>query len=817
MHTRSFSWNDSRVGVSARFVAALVFFGCGSGSEGPSAGGSSSGIEPGNESGDAGTGGGEGATDDGPGGGADDDTGGQSCMASMDCPEMAVCVEGVCIPTDGECSDDTECDGDTYCCAEGCLPDGESGGYCIPYGEGPRGDVNDECLADVVIGLFEPSLQCEWTAPPPGDAHPDHVNVLTTPMVAQLPSDSGAAGEIIIVAYNGEDGGAQSGYGSDPAYYGVIRILDGQGCGQLETIDDPDNRIIAATPPAIADLDGDGTAEIVSLRAGSGVIAFTWDAASQRFMRYWVSTQSDIAGTIRWDGPAIHDLDDDGFPEVLSAGEVYDGQTGARLNPGQTLVNPAAGILSVAGDLDGDGAIELIGDEVYRWSSAMSRWEVAYPGGDGGRHYAFADFGTPGATPDAFDAQTLDGIAEIVTVGNNLVQLHTLQGQLLLSAPISGGGPPTIGDFDDDGRPEIASAGGTEYRVYDLDCAGAPAGCAAGYIRWSRPSQDASSSTTGSSIFDFEGDGQAEAVYADECFVRVYEGGTGEVLYSGARTSCTWYENAIVADPDFDENTEILVGSNRNCNVSCPEIDPIHRGVRCETATDCASGSCVEGFCRCADTTGCPEGHVCGAPPEGTPGEGNTCRASHPPDIALTGVRVFRDRLDRWASSRPMWNQHAYSVTNVEDDLSVAASSTWTQNFREPSLNNYRQNRQGDASAEDQPDITGKLESSACSLDGSDVTLTGTVCNRGLKAVAAALPATFYAGDPAQGNVLCVAYTSEPVPVGECRDVSCTIDSTIEGEVTMVVNDDGQGGALTVECNDDNNTDVVAVSTCVPG
>ena len=62
----------------------------------------------------------------------------------------------------------------------------------------------------------------------------------------------------------------------------------------------------------------------------------------------------------------------------------------------------------------------------------------------------------------------------------------------------------------------------------------------------------ASSATTGSSIFDFEFDGQAEAVYGDECFTRVYEGKTGEVLYSSYRTSCTWYENPIVADVDND-------------------------------------------------------------------------------------------------------------------------------------------------------------------------------------------------------------------------------------------------------------------------
>ena len=78
----------------------------------------------------------------------------------------------------------------------------------------------------------------------------------------------------------------------------------------------------------------------------------------------------------------------------------------------------------------------------------------------------------------------------------------------------------------------------------------------------------------------------AEAVYGDECFTRIYEGSTGEVLYSAFRTSCTWFENPVIADPDGDSNTEILIGSNANCARTCPAIDPIHRGNRCEAAAD---------------------------------------------------------------------------------------------------------------------------------------------------------------------------------------------------------------------------------------
>ena len=761
-------------------------------------------------------------TDSGDG---DGDPAGGPCEASADCPAEQYCVEGMCLPGEGECETHDECNGDTYCCeAPDCLPIGEAPGICIPFGEGPYATFNPECATPVVIGLFEPDVQCEWLAPEEGDPFPGHVNVLTTPLVADLPFENPGRGEIVIVTYNFNDGGAEAGWGSNPAYYGVIRILDGDDCSLLQNVHDPAHLAVAASPPAIGDIDGDGIPEIVTQRAVTGLVAYHWDPNTQGYVTFWTSEgQSNLSAITRWDGPSLHDLDGDGVAEVISGSEVYDGPTGTRLNPGQLLAFPSPGAISIVGDIDKDFIPDLILDEVYTWDQGTDTWVYKAPGGDGGRHFAYADFGSPGLMPGEWNPDVFDEVAELVSVGAGYVSLHTLDGTLLFTTTdggtIVGGGPPTIGDFDNDGRPEIASAGGTRYRVFDLDCDGQNPDCINQWVRWSQPSQDASSANTGSSIFDFEGDGEAEAVYGDECYLRVYEGASGEVLYSSARTSCTWYENPIVADPDQDQNTEILVGSNSNCNVGCPAIDPIHKGVRCEENEDCPSGSCDAGFCRCAGVDECPAEHECTAPILDTPGMGgNVCRATNPPNVALTGVRVLRDRLDRWASSRNMWNQHAYSITNVNDDLTIPDSANWalTQNFLDPELNNFRQNRQGDTPPDAQPDITGKLDEATCSIADGQTIMTGLVCNRGQKAVGSALPATFYLGDPAEGNILCVAYTEEPVPVEECREVSCAIDNEIMGTVVMVTNDDGMGGKTTVECFENNNSDMVEIEGCIP-
>jgi hypothetical protein len=686
-------------------------------------------------------------------------------------------------------------------------------------------------------------LQCEWKAPPAGDPYPDRKHVLTTPLVADLPNDSGAAAEIVIVASNDSTGGGGS------ATSAVIRILNGQTCAQDEVIADSLG-VRDPAPPAIADLDRDGKLEIVARMNDGTVAAFHWDDAQKKYVKWWRQGMLSGGGGGHgkgggggndWAGVSIYDLDDDGFPEVVAQGGlVFDGRTGTPLNPTQTNVTLSGD--PAVGDVDGDFKPELLaGNGVFRWDATSKSWVMAYQVASGGVFLAYADFGTPGATPADFNAKALDGVAEIVATGNGSVGIYTLAGQQIMTAAVDRGGPPTIGDYDRDGFPEFAVADGQFFRVFDLKCKGMPMGCSGNYIRWAQPSQDQTSGQTGSTTFDFEADGKQEAIYADECFVRIYEGASGSVLFSAWRSSCTWWEYPVAADVNKDTHTKIVVNSNPNCSVNCPLIDPIDPGMRCLTNDDCFSHTCDAGFCRCTTDEQCGEimtamdaglrpgavlgGLRCEPTLPGTAGAGNVCRMTHPQigsrddsDRVYSGVRVLRDRLDRWASSRPLWNQHAYNITHINDDGTVPKTSEWKQNFKEKGLNNFRANVQGPGGVDDQPDITGALDKTGvCSSRGSTVTLTGKVCNRGYRVVGAAMPATFYLGPVADKKILCVSYTSGPVPIGDaCLPVSCDVTATVPpgSTITMVVNDDGAGHATTVECDATNDTDGVVIDAC---
>jgi hypothetical protein len=143
----------------------------------------------------------------------------------------------------------------------------------------------DSPLPGPPIGFYTPELLCSWTGPPPGDPFPSHVEVIPTPLAADLPIGPPGSIEIVAVTYNGIDGGSAAGAGTDPSKFGVLRILDGATCDQLATVSDPSRPIIGASHPAVGDLDGDGILEIVALRAVSGLVAFRWNSLDSKFPR----------------------------------------------------------------------------------------------------------------------------------------------------------------------------------------------------------------------------------------------------------------------------------------------------------------------------------------------------------------------------------------------------------------------------------------------------------------------------------------------------------------------------------------------------
>ncbi len=724
-------------GLVLAAVASAIAFACGGDSDGGAVAGDCGGGCPTGQTclngkcttlGDSGQGGSG-------GGGAAGGTGGlltdgNACPAAKQCGAVCCgtgqfCALGTdCAVEQDPCSGNDDCWFDSYCL----------NGQCIPYGV-PKEKTKDEtCKVAISIDKIVPSVQCRWTAPPAGDAFPNHFHVMATPVVVDFDLDSDPktlSPSIVFPTF------PTSGSYGQP---GILRVVSGSDCSQQHSMNSPGDEVMAPSSVAVADLDGDARAEIIAPAHGGGMLAFKFDTATKTFKRLWRSgacvggkgppTAPDVTGPAKWSGPSIHDLNDDGKPEIVYGATVYSNE-GCVVSNALGFPAYSQGYVPVIADVDEDGKMELVqGNAIHEWDATANAWKAETYFNATGKtagQVAVADLGNfPLA---AFGNQDR---AEIVVVAAGSVRVQTLEGTVIfgpVAIPGGGtGGPPTIADFDGDGRREFASAGGAQYVVFDFDClaGGSAAGCGGqaktSGVLWQQPSQDQSSNVTGSSVFDFDANGSAEAVYADECFVRVYEGATGKVLYSAARSSGTTYENPVIADVDGDYRTEIVSAVNDYAgSLGCPATDPLFPSAQFSV--------------------------------------------NH-------GIVILRDEQDRWAASRPVWNQHAYAVTHVGDHGETPKTSSVAINWKDAKLNNFRQNVQGGLDALGEPDLTAGGDVGAVKCNGTLATIEAKVCNRGTLPMVSGTEVAFFEGSET-GKELCTAPIPIALGVGECLVVSC--------------------------------------------
>ncbi len=675
---------------------------------------------------------------------------GEPCGDSADCTEGLRCAYEVCITTVA-CGSSDGCQNDHYC---------DSDDFCVPYGLPANVEANPECARPPVLGPFDVELQCSFTTPP-ADQLPASDQVMVTPSVADLDLDrdpATLAPSLVFATYT-----AQAWPG---LLVGDLRLIDGRTCELQQTLMGTDEQVISTAQPALADLDADGRIEIVMPRAPAygGLIAFE-QGADGKYRTRWTSAICDGAGERTADatnrnaeymtGVSIHDLDDDGVPELLLGAVVYDA-AGCVLDATRGSVDNVSGHIPVAADLNRDGVVELsTGDQLLEWRGGKLEPAPSFAGTHARGYPAVADFGDFGEGP---------GVADIAVISAGSARIENVRGEVVFgpfAVPgLARGGPPTIADFDGDGAPEFAAAGASVYAVLDPECDAdpVPSECEARGVRWTKPSRDATSDVTGSSVFDFEGDGAAEAVYADECFLRVYDGASGAVKWSIARPSGTANEYPLVADVDGDFHSELVVAHNEWPS-GCSGADPLFPSA--------------------------------------------SFAMSH-------GVFVYASVGDAWAGSRGLWNQHAYGITNINDDGTVPRTSEWEPNWTTPGLNDFRQNLPLGLAPLAAVDLTARCGvSEACSDDG--VVFSCEVCNRGAKGVDAGVSVSFESS--AADEPLCEELTESALLPGACVAVTCAWSAPPREEAVDVAVQVDVGGAVN-ECFEQNNTGFVRNFRC---
>jgi hypothetical protein len=665
----------------------------------------------------------------------------ESACGEVCCPEGDVCSFQQCVSPGIDCIDASECEDDEYCeyslgepgkgGGMGMCQGGEelATGKCLPKppecpaGVEPEGDDID-CLpvCEVIpAGGFEPTVKYHWQG---GDS-------MMAPMVIQLDDDNC---DLIVderdipdIVFATFDAGAYTVNGTLHA----ISIVDGAIVDKW-AVNPQAPQFNPGLSIATGNIDGTPGNEIVVCTVDGRAMAFDHDGT-----QLWVS--GGVAGGCFM--PSIADFDQDGVAEVLTEAAIYDGVTGAQ------EATFAWQQTTSAADMDADGRLEVVGPRYIFEADGT----LLADSGVAGYQHAIADLdgdGLPEIAAINRAAHTLYVWRLVAGVGVETIRAGIdINDGLPPCAGGDGGGPPTIADFNGDGTPDVGVAAGVGYTVFDgaqiMNAAVAPADT----ILWLTPAVDCSSRATGSSVFDFDGDGSAEVVYGDEQYLRIYDGASGTVLFETCNTTGTLWEYPIITDVDSDGHADIIAISNSYSSITCP-----------------ADGS------------------------------------------KQSGLRVFGDLEGRWVRTRRVWNQHHYHVTNVDEDGTIPAveQANWTVD----GLNNFRQNVQpeGEFSA---PDLVVSVLAE-CSPDAYALVARVRNIGQAAVPAGVAV-GFYDGDPTAGGASLGSGVTTKTLYPAEAQDVVLPLDpppaSLVDGTAeAWVVVDDGMPAHVWEECRTANNS-----------
>ncbi len=394
-----------------------------------------------------------------------------------------------------------------------------------------------ECDKEAPPNSFEPEIQWAWTGP-----NGDQFSIVT-PLVANL-TDDNADGtidlcdipDVVVVASPGS---------GQPNIVGHIYVLDGLTGALHFQIPDPVDHTVT---PALGDIDGDGLPEIVTSVVGGNPVVFEHDGTKK-----WTSASSwpeVYSGAI-----ALADADNDGDVEILAGNRLFDHMGNLLFTAPQPAGNWSS---SAFADLDGDKDQEVVlGHAAYHH--------------DGQQYYVSA----VGPGYPSIANLDLDPEPEVLVTNQSGLSLLNHDGTVIYQDQRPTGDPPgattwlrpsTVHDFDGDGKSEYATSSANNYTTYKP--AGPPP-----QILWKAAVSDQSGIAAGTA-FDFLGDGVAEAMYADEHFMFIFDG-AGKVLLQIPRSSGTLSEYPIVADIDNDGSAEIVVVSCQYQEPTSPTVQVI--------------------------------------------------------------------------------------------------------------------------------------------------------------------------------------------------------------------------------------------------
>ncbi|MBU2914736.1 hypothetical protein, partial [Reichenbachiella agariperforans] len=605
-----------------------------------------------------------------------------------------------------------------------------------------------------------------------------------------------------------------------------------------------DETAFNSVTPAIGDIDGDGTPEVVSTNRELNTVTIL-DGATGATQEGPLNVGFDIAKTV-----AIANLNDDDCGEIFVRGfknkniKMYDCELN-QIWSKQTNTGDKVGIISLA-DFNGDGVVELLhGNEIRNAHTG----DVIIAGT--GNFRTEVPHGTLAVDilPDAACA-ACSGL-EIVTGGKiysvdipaqsdpNVTVTGTRNLEMDINDILPSDGQydikydswnfnaAAVADYNLDGNIDVLFSGGQyvsgslvttaffwdptnnntltfnvpqnhknatgRINIADIDGDGKLNCTFVSKQRlyaldenmdelWYKDINEGSSGFTGCTVFDFNDDKAAEIIYRGEKYVHIIDGKTAVSLKQIKCTSRTFEEYPVVADVDGDGASEICVACSTDDNTP---FSPYSNG-------------------------------------------------------KWSQIRVFEaDGGENWQPSRAVWNQHGYFNVNVNDDLTIPAiqqdptkvfsSNVCTSGPNRP-LNGFLNqapylNEDGCPSyVTPDIDIVSITNIGMAACPDVSFSVTVNIQNSGDVVLSGILPITFYDGSPLEDGstkLNTVTTSMSGFNVGSSMAITAeVIGGGGDFDLYVSVNDDGtQNPAVTnfirpiPECNDDNNIEFSAVTS----
>lgn len=543
----------------------------------------------------------------------------------------------------------------------------------------------------------------------------------------------------------------------------VGNLTDDNGDGLINDDDIPDIVLSMHEDPNLHWCSSEATAGVLRVISGDGSTV------------HWSIRDVDLEGQA-WlisgaSNPAIGDIDNDGLPEIVVG--VY---LGYNIEEIRVVAFDHTGVLEwwteieqmwmgqpcgvpmynlAIGDVDADGYPEIFaGTQVYN-------------GEDGSLQFSTEEYTPVSKSAFSFPIDLeKDGVVEVVNSRGIYDSEGNPRCRFMTEINL-----PAVGDVDGDGVGDIVGVDRGLITVYDAECRV--------QTYWTTPDPGSGGPPT---LADYDGDGVPEIGVASYDYYFVFEV-DGTLLWEHEVSDRTSNQTgSAVFDFEGDGYSEVVYGGEYNLWVF----------------------SGVDGTPRMQDTS-----HYSCTGYE-YPVIVDVDRDNQVEIVAVDyyGVRVIGDLNESWVDARPVWNQHAYSITNINDDLSIPtyADSNW------PTYNNFRSGdiRLNNGNGANQVDMV-PLITDICEVecDRNQLEFTLQIGNMGLADYLGEVQVQIYVlADEIETPIL--SYTFEESMIrsgfstaGEVFRFDLT--DVPSGRMVVSVDDTGEGLGIVEECNETNN------------